>query len=64
MPVLDVPGVAVLKRRGDKAAQRYYEKVMTGSLMDAWPVVTLTVLMVYTMGVMVWFLVSQFENYF
>ncbi|XP_068676118.1 receptor-type tyrosine-protein phosphatase S-like isoform X1 [Montipora foliosa] len=56
VPVLDVPGVAVLRRQGDKAAQRYYEKVMTGSLMDAWPVVTLTVLMVYTMGVMVWFL--------
>ena len=58
MPVLNVPGLVVLKRRGNKAAQKIYEKVMTGSILDAWPVLAMCVLMIYAVGVIVWFLVS------
>ena len=58
VPVLNVPGLVVLKRRGNKAAQKFYEKVITGSVMDAWPVLAVSVLMFYNMGVIVWFLVS------
>lgn len=58
VPVLNVPGLAVLKRRGDKAAQRFYERVITDSVRDAWPVLAVCVLMIYTMAVIVWLLVS------
>ena len=58
VPVLNVPGLVVLKRRGNKAAQKFYEKAITGSVMDAWPVLAVSVLMFYNMGVIVWFLVS------
>ncbi|XP_074610736.1 uncharacterized protein LOC141865386 isoform X1 [Acropora palmata] len=61
VPVLNVPGLVVLKRRGNKAAQKFYEKVITGSVMDAWPVLAVSVLMFYNMGVIVWFLDAK-EN--
>lgn len=57
MAVLEVPGVVVLKRRGDKSIQQYYEQVMTGSLLDTWPVIIMTVLLMYAVGVIIWFLV-------
>lgn len=55
--VLKVPGALVLKRR-DESTQRFYEEVMTGSLLDTWPVISLTLLMILLAGVIVWFLVS------
>ena len=58
MPVLNVPGLVVLKRRGDKAAQKFYEKVITSSVMGAWPALAASVVMFYNMGAIVWFLVS------
>ena len=58
--VLEVPGVAVLKRRGDNSIQQYYEQVMTGSLFDTWPVIIMTVLLMYAVGVIIWFLVRYF----
>lgn len=60
--VLKVPGIVVLKRRGGSAAQRHNEKVMTGSLLDAWPVITVAVLLMYATGAMLWFLVSNTET--
>ena len=57
--VLEVPGVLVIKRRGDKSIQRYYEKVMTDSLLDTFLVIILSLLMVYAAGVIIWFLVSS-----
>ncbi|XP_078352738.1 uncharacterized protein LOC144637533 isoform X2 [Oculina patagonica] len=53
--VLEVPGVMILKRR-DKSTQRFYEEVMTGSLLDTWPVISITLLIMYLAGVIVWFL--------
>ena len=58
--VLEVPGVLVIKRRDDKSAQRYYEQVITGSVVDTWPVITIILLIIYAAGVIVWFLVSSF----
>lgn len=58
VPVLNVPGLVVLKRSGDKAAQKFYENVITSSVMGAWPVLAASVLMFYNMGAIVWFLVS------
>ncbi|XP_067028632.1 uncharacterized protein [Acropora muricata] len=61
VPVLNVPGLVVLKRRGDKAAQKFYERVITDSVMGAWPVLAASVLMFYNMGAIVWFLDAK-EN--
>lgn len=55
--VLEVPGVVIIKRR-DKSTQRYYEEVMTGSILDTWPVITISLLIIYLAGVIVWYLVS------
>ena len=55
--VLEVPGVLIIKRR-DGSTQRINEEVMTSSVLDTWPVIALSMLMIYFAGVVVWFLVS------
>lgn len=61
--VLKVPGIVVLKRRGDKSVQRYYEQVMSGSLLDTWPIIAISVMLMYATGVLLWFLVSNIETW-
>ena len=55
--VLEVPGVLIIKRR-EGSAQRISEEVMTSSVFDTWPIVVVSLLMIYFAGVIVWFLVS------
>ena len=55
--VLEVPGVLIIKRR-DGSAQRISDEVMTSSVFDTWPVIAVSLLMIYFAGVIVWFLVS------
>lgn len=55
--VLEVPGVFIIKRR-DGSSKRISEEVMTNSVFDTWPVVVVSLLMIYFAGVTVWFLVS------
>lgn len=55
--VLEVPGVVVIKRR-DKTSYRFYDEVMTGSVFDIWPVTVVSLLTIYSAGVIIWFLVS------
>lgn len=55
--VLEVPGVVIIKRR-DGSSKRISEEVMTNSVFDTWPVVVVSLLMIYFAGVTVWFLVS------
>ena len=55
--VLEVPGVLIIKRR-DGSAQRMSDEVMTSSVFDTWPVIAVSLLMIYFAGVIVWFLVS------
>ena len=55
--VLEVPGVLIIKRR-DGSEHRISEEVMTSSVFDTWPVIAVSLLMIYFAGVIVWFLVS------
>lgn len=55
--VLEVPGVLIIKRR-DESTLRVSEKVMTSSVLDTWPVIAVSLLMIYFSGVTLWFLVS------
>lgn len=55
--VLEVPGVVVIKRRNE-STHRFYDEIMTGSILDAWPVIAVSLFMIYFAGVVVWFLVS------
>ncbi|KAJ7323752.1 hypothetical protein OS493_030876 [Desmophyllum pertusum] len=60
--VLEVPGVVVIKRR-DKSAQHYYDdQVITGSLLDAWPIIAVSLLTIYSAGVIIWFLAAAIAN--
>ena len=56
--VLEVPGVLVVKRQ-DNGSSRFYEEIMTGSVFDIWPVFVVSLLTVYSAGVLAWFLVSM-----
>lgn len=53
--VLEVPGVLVVKRQ-DNGSSRFYEEIMTGSVFDIWPVFVVSLLTVYSAGVLAWFL--------
>lgn len=55
--VLEVPGVFIIKRR-DESTLSVSEKVMTSSVLDTWPVIAVSLLMIYFAGVTLWFLVS------
>jgi len=55
--VLEVPGVLIIKRR-DESTLRVSEKVMTSSVLDTWPVIAVSLLMIYFAGITLWFLVS------
>jgi len=55
--VLEVPGVVIIKRR-DGSEHRISEEVMTSSVFDTWPVIAVSLFMIYLTGVIVWFLVS------
>ncbi|RMX54063.1 hypothetical protein pdam_00013142 [Pocillopora damicornis] len=53
--VLEVPGVLAVKRQ-DNDSSRFYEEIMTGSVFDIWPVFVVSLLTVYSAGVLAWFL--------
>ena len=61
--VLEVPGVLVVKRQ-DNGSSRFYEEIMTGSVFDIWPVFVVSLLTVYSAGVLAWFLVSMSRFYY
>ena len=61
--VLEVPGVLAVKRQ-DNDSSRFYEEIMTGSVFDIWPIFVVSLLTVYSAGVLAWFLVSMSRFYY
>lgn len=57
VPIITVPGVVVLRRKGPNVAKLLTERT-ADSIVDAWPMFLLTLLASLLAGIIVWFLVS------
>ena len=58
VPVIKVPGVVVLRRKGSNVAKFLTERTVY-SIVDAWPMFLITLLASLLAGIIVWFLVSK-----
>ena len=58
VPVIKVPGVVVLRRKGSNVAKFLTERT-AHSIVDAWPMFLITLLASLLAGIIVWFLVSK-----
>ncbi|KAL9950407.1 hypothetical protein ACROYT_G042895 [Oculina patagonica] len=59
IPVIQVPGVVVVTRKGDLSA--VLTKVAGGSVLQSWPISVITILLAMLAGIIIWFLDSK-EN--
>ncbi|KAJ7323753.1 hypothetical protein OS493_030877 [Desmophyllum pertusum] len=56
IPVIRVPGVVVVTRKGDLSM--VLTKVASGSILQSWPISVVTILLAMLAGIIIWFLVA------
>jgi len=62
LPVLEVPGMVVIERN-EGVQSEVYQKVVTSSILDNWPILVLAILTMVLAGIVIWILVCFYRNY-
>ena len=62
LPVLQVPGMLVIERH-EEAQSEVYQKVVTSSILDNWPILALATMTMVLAGIIIWILVCFYRNY-
>lgn len=63
LPVIQVPGMLVIQRN-EPEVPGVYQKVVTSSIFDNWPVFVFAILTMILAGKIVWILVCYYDHYF
>lgn len=63
LPVLEVPGMVVIERNEAGVQSEVYQKVVTSSILDNWPILVLAILTMVLAGIVIWILVCFYRNY-
>ena len=58
IPVIVIPGVLVITRKPGGPSEAL-TRVVTNSILEAWPLFVITILTAFLAGIVVWFLVSR-----
>jgi len=62
LPVLQVPGMLVIKRH-EEVESEVYQRVVTSSIFDNWPIFVLATVTMMLAGIIIWILVCFYRNY-
>lgn len=62
LPVLEVPGMLVIERH-EEFQSEVYQRVVTSSIFDNWPIFVLAILTMMLAGILIWILVCLDRNY-